>query len=199
MIILIHGLKRHGKDSLADLLVELEPGLKKIGFADPMKRILAKTLGISLEDLDKLKNDESIKLAYAKSPDSVKLLETTFRNVLQWFGTEAMKPEFGDEVWAEKLLRDYKLQYMKTGKEPMFVVPDFRLQEEYDYLEQELGSADIVTIKITRPNIEPTGDVHSSENGLKDFKFDYEIENEGTLDDLRVSAVDFLDFLTADL
>ena len=188
MIILIHGRKRSGKDTLAGILKELESSFILKSFAGPLKEITAKSFELSLDTVEYLKNNEDIKLGF-RSPQEKLCTGKSMRNFLQNLGTEAIKPIFGDDVWAKLLIKDYD----KTSQD--LVVPDFRVIEEYASLSQDLGSDDLVTIKITRPEVEESGDLHVTEQGLADFKFDYCIHNDGTLDDLRAEAVAFIDFL----
>ena len=85
-IILIGGAKSAGKDTFASSLAKYlgrNSTVELMSFASPMKQILSTTLGITLEELDDLKNDES----------------TPYRGYLQRLGNEAMKPVFGDDVW----------------------------------------------------------------------------------------------------
>ena len=62
MIILIHGLKRSGKDTFASILKELEPAVEIKPFAGPLKEITAKAFDLAPSVIDYLKNDESIKI-----------------------------------------------------------------------------------------------------------------------------------------
>lgn len=197
MIILIHGLKRSGKDTFASILKELEPAVEIKPFAGPLKEITAKAFDLSLSTVDYLKNDESIKIGF-RSPQEKMCTGNSMRNFLQNLGTEAMKPIFGDYVWA-KLFTD---SYLKSPKGCIFVAPDFRVIEEYQYIISEAITAnadalDVVTIKIQRDEVQESGDTHITEQGLADFEFDYVVDNNGTLEDLRAEAVDFLDYLQA--
>ena len=192
MIILIHGLKRSGKDTFASILKELEPAVEIKPFAGPLKEITAKAFDLAPSVIDYLKNDESIKIGF-RSPQEKMCTGKTMRNFLQNLGTEAMKPIFGDYVWA-KLFTD---SYLKSPEGCIFVAPDFRVIEEYQYIISE--AIDVVTVKIQRDEVEESGDLHITEQGLADFNFDYLIDNNGTLEDLRAEAVEFLDYLQAKL
>lgn len=195
MIILIHGYKRSGKDTFASILNELLPQSEIHAFAEPLKEITAKSFGLSLDLIDKLKNDETIKIGF-RSPNEKMCTGSSMRNFLQNLGTEAMKPVFGDYVWA-KLFTD---RYLKSPVGVVFIAPDFRVIEEYQYITSEAvisntDTLDVVTVKIQRADAECSGDPHVTEQGLKDFNFDWTIDNNGTLDDLRAEAVEFLDFI----
>lgn len=186
MIILIHGRKRSGKDTCADILLELEPSFTRYAFAGPLKFITAKAFDLSPDMVEYLKNNEDIKIGF-KSANEKMCTGNSLRNFLQNLGTEAMKPVFGEEVWA-KLMYD---KYLSSPEGSNFIVTDFRVIEEYNYLAAR--DAEMITIKIVRDEVDESGDEHITENSLSDFKFDYVIDNNGTLDDLRVELVDLLD------
>lgn len=184
MIVLIHGKKRSGKDTLAGILKELEPRLTVKSFAGPLKEITAKSFDISLETVDYLKNNEDIKIEFTDSKEKL-CTGNSVRNFLQNLGTEAIKPIFGNDVWAKLLIEGYNTQ-------THLLVPDFRVIEEYNTLTDVLGNDEIITVNIIRPDAEISGDTHITEQGLANFKFDYSIVNEGSLDDLRAEATEFL-------
>ena len=188
MVILIHGKKRSGKDTSAEIIQKLVPEAIIKPFAGPLKEITAKSFNLTLDTIDYLKNDESIKIGF-KSPNEKMCTDISMRNFLQNLGTEAIKPIFGEDVWA-KLFADY---YSTLPPKSILIAPDFRVQEEYDYLQSVLDFKEVVTGKIVRQEVEDSGDTHVTEQGLADFKFDYTIHNDGTLADLRVELVDLLD------
>lgn len=193
MVILIHGVKRSGKDTFSDMLLREVGGTKKDSFALPMKRIIAKTFNMSMDELDYLKNNDNLKLCYTDSnTNEVTQLNITFRNILQYFGTEAMKPEFGDELWVKLLVKNYL-----NCDEPILVVSDFRLEEEYKYIVE--GGLDVITVKINRTEVENSGDSHKSENGLINFDFDFIVDNNSTLENLHNEVQRFIDYMQVNL
>lgn len=169
-IILINGKKRSGKDYFARLLQDELYKNKKtsyvIGFADPIKEIISKTLNVSLSDLDTFKNDKE-KIIVRKN--GFQEIITDFRQVLQTFGTEAMKPIFGDDIWVQLLIKK-----AKESNVDYVIVPDFR------FLCEKISP---ITVKIRNDEIDNAcKDSHASENELNDFKFSYTINNSGYRD-----------------
>lgn len=174
-IILVNGKKRSGKDYFANQLQEEldNQGYSSeiMSFADPLKLIVADTFGITTEELDNYKNKSTPVgvIHYGYETDSCSKI-TDFRLILQRFGTEAMKPWFGEDVWVTLLLeraRDLDVDFV--------IVPDFRFSiEDID------GS---ITVKIRNDDVEKNStDDHASENELNDFVFDYTIDNSGYKD-----------------
>lgn len=169
-IVLIAGLKRSGKDHIASMLdVALTAKgktVERMSFAEPMKQIIATTLGMSVEALENFKNNPDVYKLEVYSKEDEEVFHTTdLRNVLQQFGSEAMKPIFGDNVWQELL---YSKALQSTAD--IVLVPDFRFPIEYKPF--------CTTIKIVNRELE-SADNHDSETSLKLFNFDYAIDNTG--------------------
>jgi len=165
--ILINGKKRSGKDFFARLLQSEFQKLGKtsevMSFADPIKDIIAMTLGISHDDLDNLKNNEENLLANINGQQRI---ISNFRLILQNFGTEAMKKHFGENVWPNLLL-----EKANNTDADFIIVPDFRF-----LCENVTGG---ITVKIRNGDVQNSNDNHRSENELNDYVFDYELDNTG--------------------
>ena len=154
-VILIAGDKRVGKDTVADMLLAKINKSNRVAYADPMKDMVANMLGITVEELEKLKNDET----------------KPHRGYLQRFGQRA-KRYFGENCWG-----DYaEFIIANSPKGSVSVISDFRMPIEY--VEGAL------TIKILDRR-KQNKDTHISENALGDFEFDITIYNEGSLEDLE--------------
>ena len=170
-VILLSGFKRSGKDFIAHYIHgKIEASI--ISFAEPMKFIIAKTFGITLEELDAFKNDiegYGIEVkAYPNNQPQVHIKYTNFREVLQLFGTEGMKPMFGDHVWAE-------LAEKRAGEiGGTIIIPDFRFRIEDEVWDKD--KYDVISVRIQDDNISMT-DSHASEVDLLQYTFDYYINN----------------------
>lgn len=161
-VILLNGLTRSGKDTCADYLVK-EHGYTKFAFADTIKEILSTTLGISIEEFNELKNSNS--MLYEGNDR----LGVSFRKIIQRFGNEAMKPIFGQDVWAKTLYE--KIEFCENDK---IVVSDFRFLIEY----RPHDDLDIETWLIDDGRELPK-EGHASDVELyqNDFKFDKVLRN----------------------
>ena len=107
MIIAFYGEKRTGKDTSAEMLHKLLPKYKKVSFAEIPKKILCKTFGITMEQLEKLKNEDD-----------------RFRQYLINFA-EGMKDYLGKDIWANLAISDENL-----------IITDLRFEEEYNYIKK---------------------------------------------------------------
>lgn len=133
-IILIKGRKRVGKDTVADMLhkclQDAGHDVSRASFAQPMKDIIADTFEIDLGELDLLKNHTDTNKIMIYNTQYQGLAELSdFRKVLQRFGTEAMKKQFGDDVWSELLYNNLKSD--------VTIVSDWRFKSELAYLQSK--------------------------------------------------------------
>lgn len=138
----------------------------------------------------------------------------TVRDLLQKLGTEAMRDGLHTNVWVNALFADYKtvipvndehFDHINTGHYklkhdvslPNWIITDMRFPNEMEAVKERGG----ITIRVIRdttcPECGVSGghkmyahkdksltDLHSSETALDDAKFDYEIINDGTIEDL---------------
>jgi len=175
-IILINGPKRGGKDFSANLLIEkLNEKIRTriLSFAYPLKKIIADTFGITSEELDKFKNDKEPLYREIPKLDGYDYEKVTdYREILQNFGTEGMKPQFGVSVWADLLLS----KILDSDEPEIILVPDFRFNIESAVIKS--SNYRVITLKIRNDDIDTT-DGHASERELDDYVFDAVVDNTG--------------------
>ena len=184
-LILVSGKKRSGKDYSTSLLTG---SLRSRGysvevksFAEPMKHILSVIFGVSLGTIETAKNEPHnfpIVMTQSNTEANAILFSTDMRQILQRFGSDAMKPIFGDDVWAR--LMD---QYVQSSSADFIIVPDFR------FLIEHIPSATTIRIKC---NLAESADQHVSEIELDDFAFDYVLNN----DNHQLTQQDLDNFVT---
>jgi hypothetical protein len=130
------------------------------------------------------------------------------REFLQKLGTEAMRERLHTNVWVNALFADYTPTHYLIGAfdtkltdgdpvYPNWIITDMRFPNEMEAVVEKGG----ITIRVVRdttcPECGVTGghkmyvhkdksltDLHPSETALDDAKFDYEIINDGTMEDL---------------
>ena len=133
----------------------------------------------------------------------------TVRELLQILGTEAMRNSLHPDTWVNALMCDYKplLNYhnlkesigeMIWSKEtnqvaniqyPNWIITDMRFPNEMQSIKANGG----ITIRVVRThNKEVPLDLHPSETSLDGANFDYEIINDGTLEDLVKKVEDII-------
>jgi len=125
----------------------------------------------------------------------------TYREFLQKLGTEAMRDGLHTNVWVNALFADYTPTHYAIGAfdtkltdgipfYPNWIITDMRFPNEMEAVKERKG----ITIRVVRPHgyTNPhTGEYkemplsyHSSETALDESEFDYEILNDGTIEDL---------------
>jgi len=128
----------------------------------------------------------------------------TVRTLLQKLGTEAMRDGLHENVWVNALFADYriipaKFKDLKEGEDiltkeweyPKWIITDMRFPNEMKAILEKGG----ITIRVVRRQIivldgakytigaDPYNE-HPSETALDGAEFDYEIINDGTIEDL---------------
>ena len=169
-MILINGAMRSGKDFTASLLAEelnlLGLSTELVSFAYPMKYIISQTFDISLEQLDDYKNNL---MSLASEEQEV---ITNFRQILQRFGTEGMKPVFGDDVWAVM-----GWQKAINSRADVIIITDYRFDiEGQTFVRNAKDLVDVFIDFIYIKGQASAGDNHSSEV-KPSLEFNYEVDN----------------------
>ncbi len=170
-LILVSGRKRSGKDYstilLAGSLRSRGYSVEIKSFAEPMKQIVSVIFGVSLGTIETAKNEPHnfpVVMTQSNTEANAVRFSTDMRQILQRFGSDAMKPIFGDDIWAR--LMD---QYVQSSSADFIIVPDFR------FLIEHIPSATTIRIKC---NLAESADQHVSEIELDDFAFDYVLNND---------------------
>lgn len=195
----ISGWKQSGKDSLADYLVA-KHGATRVSFADPLKDMASKEYGIARDFFDKPELKELPILSMPVQP------QDAFSRML----CEFMKGEFRDQngkrygegsiesqmYWTPRALailkgssnRAVRSDFwvaqaidLAVAKGGLIVISDLRYKSELAQMRDAFRD-DMVTIRVQRYETSPSTD--PSERDLDDGKFDFYVENKGTLEEL---------------
>ncbi len=204
-----------GKDTFFEILQKkTNNAYENKKFAGKLKQIASIITGISIEnfeDQDFKKTFLSDEWSYLPKDeivtDGIGLMfkKMTVRDFLQKLGTEAMRDGLHTNVWVNALFSDYVPQQYKIMKDivklsaeelvikresyayhPSWCITDMRFANEYDFIKSKGG----ILIRINRPGV-PQND-HPSETSLDNFKFDYVIDNNGTIEDFEKKIEDCL-------
>ena len=180
MIFGFTGRKRSGKNTAAEMLAEIlgTDASALIAYADPLK---AATVGLDpwiplgdggwsrLSDVIATHGWEAAKDAYPE-----------VRRTLQRFGTEAVRENIGQDTWIR--LMDDRIDDL-TSDSLHVLVTDIRFPNEAELIKEWGGTL----IRIERDTQQDGESDHVSEAGLDKIPYDYTIDNNGTLDDLRAA------------
>ena len=120
MIVGIFGKKGHGKDTIADYLVQ-KYNFHKLTYAEPIKKICKDIFSLSNEQLTNHYLKEMIDPRWEKSP----------REIMQLIGTDLFRKTFSDNIWVN-ILREKAKLLLLAGKN--IVISDIRHKNELEHL-----------------------------------------------------------------
>lgn len=176
MIILVTGLKRSGKDTLADYLVN-KLNYRRYAFADPIREVCKIIFDWTDEHFQGgLK--ETIDPYFGISP----------RQALQWIGTEGFQYKIneafplynetvGRTIWVRKFLK-----WRERNKDiENIVIPDWRFPHERETIINDTDEEKLF-IRIHNNRI-TADDVHESEIHIPKLPVNFVISNNSTLNE----------------
>jgi len=157
------------------------------GVKDGCKRdfaVLASYLNELSQEARRSGNDMLADLLHIKDENWYEDKTALTRILLQTYGTEIFRKNVAENWWTEQLVKR-----VKENKADVVLVTDFRFPSEYHDLKKAFPETS--TLRIWRGNKEGFVDTndstqtHDSETALDHFVFDYEIDNNGTIEELE--------------
>lgn len=164
MIIGLSGYAQSGKDTVAELLC-LNYGYTRMSFADPIRDAV-----YALNPIVFNLNNRVADLVDEYGWDVAKA-NPEVRRLLQVFGTEVGRKQFGENFWVQQAFD--KLESTKI------VFADVRFPNEANEILQYGGQV----WRVNRHNHAPVN-THKSEHAMDNFMFKHVLYNDGTIDDL---------------
>jgi hypothetical protein len=195
MIISITGKIGSGKDTIAEIIqqsTQLNWEVKK--FAGKLKTIAEILCGVPKKHFE----EQEFKKTQMSEEWGM-----TYREFLQKIGTEALRNGLHENVWINALFADYKAKTIATGTNefniiekdelPNWIITDTRFPNEMNAVKERNG----IIIKVERSlklrkgyDIPNETDLHPSETALDNYTdWDYVIDNNGTLEELRAKIM----------
>lgn len=175
-IIAICGLKRSGKDTIADTLCQ-HYGYEKVKIATPLKDALKALFQLTDAQVEGDAKD-AVDPRWGVEP----------RRLMQFIGTEVMQfhlqeilPTVGRKFWIQRLVEEHI-----SSSNKMIVISDLRFKHEYDLLSQH----DAVFWRVERFEKETHGDVHSSEREYMDIPVQHIFKNDSSKECLEHLVMD---------
>lgn len=204
MIIGLVGFIGSGKDTVADMFIETNNCVKD-SFAAPLKDLCASIFGWPRAMLE---GDTVQSRDFRDTPDMFWSRKTGIANftprlALQLMGTDVLRDHFHQDIWLNSL--EYRIR-KQTESSPCVVISDARFQNELTLIKQlggvviwiqrgelpewyeeacKANSGNAISRRIMETKYR---DVHRSEWDWAGFNVDYNIHNDGTLDDLHTAV-----------
>jgi hypothetical protein len=200
----ISGKARSGKDTLSNYLLKefIRFGLVKVAFADELKRRLMEDFDLSWEQMyGSLKEIEDERYRKPGPPQGCAVEYDdgrglppwywTPREIMQFIGTDCYR-KIDDDFWVKQLFKTLSKRGVKS-----VVISDCRFVSEVEAVLNRGG----YHIRIYRDSAGAAqGATHASETALDDYdKIDFKVYNNGTLDDLKISANYLANLIKEDL
>lgn len=186
-------------------------------FATKLKQMVCLLTGCTMEDLEsnEFKNailsaqweycvagsHEVVTVEEGKKacPGSFKLYirNYTYRQVLQFIGTNLLREQFHPNVWINALFADYKPTYntkhpITVDTAPNWIITDMRFPNELEAVKERKE----LTIRLRRTQWIKSGTEatheHPSETALDNAEFDHVIDNDGSIEDLVIQVRNIL-------
>lgn len=175
---------------------QLEKGWTIKKFAGKLKQIASLLTGIPVEkfeDQEFKKTLLSDEWNYQRSyPDET--VGMTVREFLQRLGTEGIRIGVHTNAWVNALFADYQREYRmgpdsfdeptRTGDYPNWIITDCRFPNEAQAIKDKGGVVIRVNRYEAKPDYQEKAALHPSETSLDTWKFDYTINNTGTIEEL---------------
>lgn len=168
-VIGIAGKARSGKDTLAQILLQLGVARYRYSFAGPIRAMLKAGLGIDMDDPDWANRKER----------SVAHLGVTPRRLMQTLGTEWGRETIHRDIW----VKEAQLHFMENGAG--MVVTDVRFENEAEWIRLIGG----LVVHIERSSAPPV-EAHASEGGVTVSSGDAIVFNHGSRDELRAQVAE---------
>lgn len=187
-VIGISGAKRSGKNTFASMLSEElnNQGIvtQDDSWAMLLKQSAYESLGFAPNIEQKLYNEWADAFKQGHSLQITNSLgevihSITGREFLQKFGTEGHRNIFGSDFWVKELWAKYE-----NSDLDVLIITDCRYDNEAESIRERGGTM----VKINNPRADKVNDAHPSEQGISQSLIDIEIDNDSTLEELRLKA-----------
>jgi len=175
----ITGRARSGKDTAASFLQQ-EFGYTPVAFATPMKKMAA----VLTDEHVQAMNHDALK------EGEVEWLGMTRRRIMQLLGNDAMKPVFGDDIWVRHLMHRLDTWYKN---EKSVIVTDIRFDHEAHAIMDRGGF--ILRMHRDVGGLNGEAADHASERGIDPDLVDFDIDNNGTIGELKVELRKIAEFV----
>jgi len=193
MIIGINGYAGSGKDTVGEIIrmQQRKENWEIKKFAGKLKEVASIILGIPKTMFE----DQEFKKKTLPQMWSDHGLPMTIRDFLQRLGTDALRQGLHPNTWVNALMIEYK-QLHFAGKDsegadlfsyPNWIITDCRFPNEATAIKNAGG----VIIRVNRPGINAVN-THPSEVALDHWHFDYIIENDESIAELKHQVRDVL-------
>jgi hypothetical protein len=196
MIIGLSGYAKSGKDTVAEMILDIQPDsnwqIKK--FSGKLKQIASILTGVPADKFEDQDFKQSMlgpswSRMVINSHLNVEDKKMSVREFLQRLGTDAIRDGLHPNAWVNALMADYRSEEVveklsdfisKVTPPSNWIVTDCRFPNEAQAIKDKGG----IIVRIDRTGVSPVN-AHPSETSLDNWDFDYKIANVSDLVSLR--------------
>lgn len=161
-----------GKSTIADIMKQLNPDIEIISFAEPIRHILVNLFDVTYQDTITSKETKMV---------NVGTNYYTIRAMMRKIG--AILRSIDPDIFIK--LANNSIEVANRAAHDV-VIPDVRYSNEYDYIRSLKGK-----IILVQRNV-PIQSQDISERDWRVFQYDYKIENNGTIEELKTKIKEIL-------
>lgn len=177
-IIELAGKIGSGKDTVSSELIKF--GYEQFIFAEPIKQFFSFSLGLTRAEAE-------------QKSMHIDELNFTLRQLYQFFGTELIRNQIHNDFWIISVAKRIR----KENAEKI-VISDTRFPNEKYKLQEYLPEAHVKTVNVVREvkvDDEYLGfENHPSETSIDEIDFDYQIDNNGSIEELKEKVSEMLNY-----
>lgn len=182
----VSGYAGSGKNAFADALVA-QHGYELRSFAEPLRQMLYATDPRIPSNIDRFSTVSLAGMVDLVGWDTLKREYPEARRLLQTLGTEGGRGVLGENVWVDAAFKDIDEGYLAQPQTERVVFADTRFRNEAQAIRDRGG----ILVRVERAGTKAING-HSSETDLDDIEFDYVVQNDSTITDLRQKAFDVI-------
>lgn len=203
MIYLLNGKAQSGKDTAFDIIKDYKQNCLRFAFADELKKVckslflwegekddVGRMLLINVGQI--LRNEVEFKEGKFwfdnRSYNSKDLIYRYF-TILSIFNILNTTFIPTKDFWVDRVISKIH-EINSADTTPTIVITDFRFKNEYYKMLTTFGRGNVKTVRIKRGDALSIDD--RSETELDDFKFDYYIRNDGSLEEFKTNLIELL-------
>jgi hypothetical protein len=204
MLIGICGFQSSGKDTITEYLIK-EYGFIKLSFASTIKDIISVMFGWPRDKLEGLTKEDRLWREQIDPwwSEKLKIPDLSPRYTMQYIGTDLFRKHFHTDIWV-KIIENKINNYLHQNDKQNIIISDCRFENEINMIIMLGGK--IIQVHREIPSWfykyrdgeypEEIKSIHNSELEWIRCHKDYDIENDGTIEQLYQNVSEIIKYIS---
>jgi hypothetical protein len=204
MLIGICGFQSSGKDTITEYLIK-EYGFIKLSFASTIKDIISVMFGWPRDKLEGLTKEDRLWREQIDPwwSEKLKIPDLSPRYTMQYIGTDLFRKHFHTDIWV-KIIENKINNYLHQNDKQNIIISDCRFENEINMIIMLGGK--IIQVHREIPSWfykyrdgeypEEIKSIHNSELEWIRCHKDYNIENDGTIEQLYQNVSEIIKYIS---